>query len=56
MTDENYVKEQVSLVNTLTQAEFLIHGLYQAVGSIGFNANANITELMVLNHKDLTPL
>ena len=43
MTDTDYEDDLELLVNTLTQAEFLLHSLEQAVGGIGLNINANKT-------------
>ena len=39
------------LVNTLTQAKFLLHSLEQAASGIGLHVNANKTEYMCFNKK-----
>ena len=46
MTDADYTDDRALLTNTLTQAEFLVHSLEQAVRGISPYVNANKTEFV----------
>ena len=47
----DYADDLVLLVNTLTQAESLLHSLEQAAGRIGLYMNANKTESVYFKQK-----
>ena len=49
ITDADYADDIMILVNTLNQAEKLLHSLEQAATSIGLHVNAHKTEYMCFN-------
>ena len=51
ITDADYLDEIALLVNTLTQAESLLHSREQTIGDIGLYMNADKTYTYVLIKK-----
>ena len=51
MTNADDAGDQALLINALAQAEYLLHSLEQAAGSIGLCMNANKTEFMYLKQE-----
>ena len=51
MTDSDYADNLLHHANTSAKAEFLLHNLTQAAGSIGFDVKSNKIEYMCFKQK-----
>ena len=54
ITDADYVDDILLLANTPAQAESLLHSLERAPGGIGLHVNADKTEYMCFNQRDIS--